>query len=315
MRTDTIIENPIYTYAKSLSPAGKKPARYLEIFPGIELYMIEYQGVNSSFHHEELPGMLQINYCLEGRIGWDMRNGVSVYLGAGDLALHTMDCCAISSMSMPLGHYRGVTLSVDLSRSDRSPPALLKEAKIQIRQLVQKLCTDGKPFCLPANHETAGIFSVFTILSGLPEVLHVPYCKLKVQELFLYLERLDPKKEKPLDQYYSAQVEQIKEIHQLLTHNLDRRFTIETLSRRYLINTSSLKKIFRSVYGQPIAAYMKEYRIHKAMELLRTTDDSVAAIAKSLSYENQGKFTKAFKDITQMMPTEYRRLYKTSQKR
>lgn len=305
-------ENPIYTYAKSLSPAGKKPPRYSEIFPGVELYMIEYQGEGSSFHHEELPHMLQINYCLDGRIGWDMRNGVSVYLGAGDLALHTMDCCAISSMSIPLGHYRAVTLSVDLSQFTKDPPALLREAKIQIPRLIQKLCPAGKPFCLPANRETAGIFSVFTVLSDLPRTLHVPYCKLKVQELFLYLERLDPEKEKPLDQYHSAQVEQIKEIHQFLTHNLDRRFTIETLSRRYLINTSSLKKIFRSVYGQPIATYMKEYRIHKAMELLRTTDDSVAAIAKSLSYENQGKFTKAFKDITQMMPTEYRRLYTPS---
>lgn len=305
-------ENPIYTYAKSLSPAGKKPPRYSEIFPGVELYMIEYQGEESSFHHEKLPHMLQINYCLDGRIGWDMRNGVSVYLGAGDLALHTMDCCAISSMSIPLGHYRAVTLSVDLSQFTKDPPALLREAKIQIPRLIQKLCPDGKPFCLPANRETAGIFSVFTVLSDLPRALHVPYCQLKVQELFLYLERLDPEKEKPLDQYHSAQVEQIKEIHQFLTHNLDRRFTIETLSRRYLINTSSLKKIFRSVYGQPIATYMKEYRIHKAMELLRTTDDSVAAIAKSLSYENQGKFTKAFKDITQMMPTEYRRLYTPS---
>ena len=68
--------------------------------------------------------------------------------------------------------------------------------------------------------------------------------------------------------------------------------------------------MFKAVYGKPIDAYMKGYRIRRAMELLRTTDESVAAIAKSLSYENQGKFTKAFKDITQMMPTEYRRHYK-----
>lgn len=305
-------ENPLYTYANSLTPAGNDPPGYLEIFPGIELYMIGYQGEGSSFHHEELPDMLQINYCLEGRIGWEMRNGVSIYFGAGDLALHTMDCCAISSMSTPLGYYKAVTLSVDMARAAKESPALLKEAKIQIPRLIQKLCPDGKPFCLPANRETAGIFSVFTTLADLPRALYVPYCRLKVQELFLYLERLDPEKEKPLDQYHSEQVEQIKEIHQFLTHNLDRRFTIETLSRRYLINTSSLKKIFRSVYGQPIATYIKEYRIHKAMKLLRTTDDSVAAIAKSLSYENQGKFTKAFKDITQMMPTEYRRLYTPS---
>ena len=178
---------------------------------------------------------------------------------------------------------------------------------IQIPKTIHRLFPDGKTFCLPANPEIEHIFSV---LCSLPKPLYLPYCKLKIQELFLYLERIDPAKEKALDQYYSAQIEQIKKIHELLTHNLDRRFTIETLSKQYLINTSSLKKIFKAVYGQPIAAYMKGYRIRRAMELLRTTDESVAAIAKSLSYENQGKFTKAFKDITQMMPTEYRRHYK-----
>lgn len=36
----------------------------------------------------------------------------------------------------------------------------------------------------------------------------------------------------------------------------------------------------------------------------------VMSIAKGLSYENQGKFTKAFKDIVHIAPTEYRRHYK-----
>ncbi len=300
-------ENPIHTFADSLTASKKGRARHAEIFPGIDLFFLEYHNERSDFRHEDLPGMLQINYCLKGRVGWDMRHGVSAYFGAGDLSLHTMDQCAISSMSFPLGHFKGITVSVDMQRSAQEPPPLLAEAKIQITKTIHRLCPEGKPFCLPANPEIEHIFSV---LCSLPKPLYLPYCKLKIQELFLYLERIDPAKEKALDQYYSAQIEQIKKIHELLTHNLDRRFTIETLSKQYLINTSSLKKIFKAVYGQPIAAYMKGYRIRRAMELLRTTDESVAAIAKSLSYENQGKFTKAFKDITQMMPTEYRRHYK-----
>ena len=105
----------------------------------------------------------------------------------------------------------------------------------------------------------------------------------------------------------SAQEELICAIHDQLVRHPDRRYTIEELSRQYLINTASLKKIFKEVYGMPIAAYMKEYRIQKAMELLEKTDESISSIAGKVGYESQGKFTNAFKDCTQMTPTCYRK--------
>ena len=90
---------------------------------------------------------------------------------------------------------------------------------------------------------------------------------------------------------------------------MDQRYTIEELSKKFLINTSSLKEVFKGVYGLPIATYMKEYRIHKGIEMLKQTDDSIAEIAAKLGYETQGKFTKAFKDTVKMTPTAYRKMY------
>ena len=103
------------------------------------------------------------------------------------------------------------------------------------------------------------------------------------------------------------QTARIQEIHALLTEHLDRRYTIEELSHRYLLNTSTLKEVFKAVYGLPIATYMKEYRVRRAMELLRESGGSIAAIAAAVGYESQGKFTRAFKDVTGQLPTEYRR--------
>ena len=57
----------------------------------------------------------------------------------------------------------------------------------------------------------------------------------------------------------------------------------------------------------PIAAYMNEYRVRRAMELLSGTDESISAIAAKVGYETQGKFTNAFKDCTQMTPSNYRK--------
>lgn len=109
----------------------------------------------------------------------------------------------------------------------------------------------------------------------------------------------------------SRQEELIRRIHGQLTEHLDKRYTIEELSRQYLINTSSLKKIFREVYGMPVAAYMKEYRIRRAMELLSDTDESISSIASKVGYETQGKFTNAFKAQTRMTPSAYRRKSRT----
>ena len=130
--------------------------------------------------------------------------------------------------------------------------------------------------------------------------------RLKLQELLLYLEGLESGG-RELTRYGSQQTARRREIHALLTEHLDRRYTIEELSHRYLLNTSTLKEVFKAVYGLPIATYMKEYRVRRAMELLRESGGSIAAIAAAVGYESQGKFTRAFKDVTGQLPTEYRR--------
>ena len=131
-------------------------------------------------------------------------------------------------------------------------------------------------------------------------------------ELLLYLDEFVPERERQLGQYRSSQVDTIKEIHALLTADLRQRHTIEELSRAYLINTATLKSVFKAVYSQPIGAYMKEYRLRRAMELLRESDESIAEIAAQVGYECQGNFTEAFKALTQMSPTEYRRKQRSS---
>ena len=99
----------------------------------------------------------------------------------------------------------------------------------------------------------------------------------------------------------------VKAVHQQLTSQLDQRFTIEELARQHLVNTSTLKATFKAVYGQPIAAYMKGYRMKQAARLLRETEESVAAIAGQVGYESQSKFAKAFQEVFQVPPTQYRR--------
>ncbi len=288
----------------SARTSGKGKVETYALFPGIEASYHVFLAPQIAFQHDASDSMLEIFHCKSGRIGWNMRNGTAVYLGAGDMTVHSTACCADSAMMFPLGYTAGISFSVDLPRLNENPPEILREAGIDGKRLQDLFCS-GKPVAIPACTE---LDCMFAPLYGIDLAQREPYLKLKIQELLLFLYNFQPER-KELTQYRSQQTELIKEIHRLLTEHLDQRYTIEDLSKRFLINSSTLKEVFKAVYGAPIATYMKEYRIRQAMKLLLDTNDSIAAIAAQIGYESQGKFTQAFKDIVMMLPSEYRRTY------
>ena len=247
---------------------------------------------------------MAIDHCCRGRIGWEMGDGLSLYFGSGDLSFHMNTKCGDSVITLPLGYYEGLSLTLDIDILEHQPPELIKDAGIDIRKLCHKFCSDRSVAALPASSHIEHIFSE---VYDLPERMILPYLKLKCQELLLFLAMTKPADTKPLDPYYSGQIEIIHQIHDQLTEDLTKRYTIEELSRQYMINTAALKSIFKSVYGLPIASYMKHYRISQAAEMLREGSDSISSIARSVGYESQSKFSSAFKDIMDILPTEYRK--------
>ena len=150
---------------------------------------------------------------------------------------------------------------MDLEKLSTVCPEILQSAGVASNLLWEKFCS-GKPSAIPTCSELEHIFApLFSVEAS----LRLPLLKLKVLEVLIYLGNMKSRR-KELTQYFSQQTELIKEIHQQLTEHLDQRFTIEDLSKQYLINTSTLKEVFKAVYGLPIATYMKEYRVHKALK-------------------------------------------------
>lgn len=281
---------------------GKGQLDVYQVFPGVEASYSTFLASDVSFQHASSPSVMQLFYCRNGRVGWNMQGNTAVYLGAGDITVHSTSCCAHSAMMFPLGYAEGVSISVDLDILSSHCPDILHQAGLNFRQIKTHFCGE-QPVAVPACEE---LTEIFTPLFRIDCALRLPYLQLKFQELLLYLGYF-PHNNKELAQYFPQQTELIKEIHALITEHLEHRFTIEELSKRYAINTSTLKAVFKTVYGLPIASYMKEYRIRQAMKLLRETNDSIAQIATQVGYESQGKFANAFKEIVQQLPTEYRK--------
>ena len=106
---------------------------------------------------------------------------------------------------------------------------------------------------------------------------------------------------------YDSQIKTVREIHAVLTADLKARHTIDELAAEFHINKTTLKSTFKKVFGKPVAAYMKEYRIKRAMELLTHTDKPISEIAAEVGYVSGSKFTEAFKDVTGMLPKYYKK--------
>ena len=60
------------------------------------------------------------------------------------------------------------------------------------------------------------------------------------------------------------------------------------------MNPTTLKQVFKSVYGSSLAAHMKEHRMGRAAQLLRETDESVAEIARAVGYGEPEQIYRGF---------------------
>ena len=100
----------------------------------------------------------------------------------------------------------------------------------------------------------------------------------------------------------------IAEVHDYLVADLGRRETIESLAARFHMNRTTLQEDFRRVYGLPVATYMRNMRIRRAMELLRTTDRGIDDISAEVGYSSRSKFTQDFREVAGLTPREYRKV-------
>lgn len=107
----------------------------------------------------------------------------------------------------------------------------------------------------------------------------------------------------------SEQVKTVYRVHKYLIDNLEKRITIESLSKQFLINPTTLKETFKTVFGCSIAAHIKEHRLELAAELLVTTTKSIAEISTAVGYASQSKFSASFYEYYHFSPLEYRKRY------
>lgn len=96
-------------------------------------------------------------------------------------------------------------------------------------------------------------------------------------------------------------------VHAYLLERIGERITIEELSRKFLVNPTTLKESFKAEYGNSLAAHIKEHRMEQAAHLLRHTSRTVSDIASAVGFSSQSRFSQAFCKAYGVLPVEYRK--------
>lgn len=98
--------------------------------------------------------------------------------------------------------------------------------------------------------------------------------------------------------------EAIRFIHESYHKPLD----LAMVSNHVSLNYAYFSNLFKKNIGKGFAEYLRDVRLDKARRLLAETDHKIIEVAAMVGYESYKSFTRAFRDVMSMQPTEYRQL-------
>ena len=94
----------------------------------------------------------------------------------------------------------------------------------------------------------------------------------------------------------------IRYIHENYHKPLD----LAMVSNHVSLNYAYFSNLFKKNVGKGFTEYLRDVRMDKARKLLIETDYKISEIAAMVGYESYKSFTRVFRDVMGMQPTEYR---------
>ena len=283
--------------------AGSGEIHFYQLFDGVCVMLLRLE-MESYTEIRSRAGVLELNFCVNGRFETHFSLREHALLKPGDMAISCYDGVrgSRSESRFPLGYYEGVCLQVDPAAARRwteqNAPAFL----VDFPSLRQTLLGNHWYMSCQAGPRCEHVFRELYESSS---YMDLAFLRLKTLELLMLLSRLPRQTEE--DVYCSTkQVELARHLRDHLLTDREHYVSLAQLAAEHEISVSHLQKLFKQVYGVPVYHYIKEYRLEQAAaELVRSTK-TVTQIAQRVGYDNASKFSASFKTRYGMTPSQYR---------
>ena len=104
----------------------------------------------------------------------------------------------------------------------------------------------------------------------------------------------------------SSENRQVTYIVRFMYKNLDKNLTLKQILDEFKCSKSHLNDIFQKATQHSPMDFYINLKVQEACKLLRSTDLLIYEVAERLGYKDQYYFSRTFKKITGMSPSDYR---------
>lgn len=289
---------------------GSGEVHVYRLFDGVNILLMRLE-MQSYTEVRTQVGVMEINFCINGRFETRFSLREDALLGPGDMAISCYDGLhgAASESHFPLGYYEGLCLEVEPEAAARwvaknAPAFSMDFIELKRNLLSRRWYRYGAagPRC---EH-------VFRELYESAPYAGLGYLRLKALELLMLLSRIPRDAETA---YCSGrQAEIVCHLRDHLLTDREGYVSLAQLAADHDISVSHLQKLFKQTYGVPIYHYIKEYRLEQAAVELVRTEKTVTEIAQSAGYSNASKFSESFRKRYGKTPSLFRADAKSASK-
>jgi AraC family transcriptional regulator of arabinose operon len=104
----------------------------------------------------------------------------------------------------------------------------------------------------------------------------------------------------------ASRTDAIQQAQQYLREHLATRISVAELAALAQLSPSHFAALFRRATGTGVLQYQTRLRMSRARELLDTTDQPIAEIARALGYADPFYFSRQFRSVHGVSPSDYR---------
>ena len=171
-----------------------------------------------------------------------------------------------------------------------------------------------KAITLGANAYITKPFSKEYLLARIDQLLSER--KLFRERIRQQMENQTTTEEDSYEQYLvKKDVQFLEKIHQVIEENMDDSdFNIDTIASGIGLSRSAFFKKLKSLTGLAPVDLVKEIRLNKSIELIKSTDLSVSEIAFAVGFKDSGYYSKCFRKKYNQTPREYMNEWRKGEK-
>ena len=139
------------------------------------------------------------------------------------------------------------------------------------------------------------------------DVLSEEMIQALINQLLIMLYRIFPKNE---DYFEEQSLNLVLKLQREFETNYSLNYSLEELAKKYNLSISSLSHQFKKITGTSVMNYLLFCRIASAKNLLAKTDLNIGEITELCGFSDNSNFSRTFKKLNGVPPTEFRKSYK-----